>query len=411
MRYPAVIFFIVAVFRIAHAQDTTLTLSDAIRKAIEKNPSVEATRLETLRQITLERTAFELPKTDVSLLYGQYNSIQKGDNNLTISQSIPFPTLFARQKALNKTMTTVAMLQENITRNELTFQVKQVFNQLLYLNSLHRSLAQQDSLLSELLRIARVRYGTGEGTLLAITAAETQLLEIRNTKSRNATDKEIALNHLQQLCQSPAITDVTGNLETFSSVSKNDSLAIQDNPSLAYMEQQVELSNKHRKVEIARTMPDLRVGYFNQTLIGTQNVNGQDQYFSSTKRFQGFQAGISFPLWFAPQTARIKAASVATEVAKKQAESFRLNVTQQYYQALQELSKNNNSLSYYKDYALKAAELLVAQSRLAFRSGDIDQTALLLNIKQALAIREGYLIALLQYNKSMITIDYLTGKM
>ncbi|NOS56946.1 MAG: TolC family protein [Cyclobacteriaceae bacterium] len=208
----------------------------------------------------------------------------------------------------------------------------------------------------------------------------------------------------------PTLSDVQGSLENLIAASEFDSTTINQNPSLAYTRQQIDVTNWQRKVEAARAMPDLRVGYFNQTLIGTQNINGQDQYFGSDKRFQGFQIGLSLPLWFAPHTARIKAASIATEVAKKQNESFQLNLTQQYNQALQELSKNKNSLSYYRGSALKTADLLITQSRLAFKSGEVDHTVLLLNLKQALAIREGYLIALQQYYQSIIIIDYLNGK-
>lgn len=410
MKYIAITFLVVCTV-VAQAQDVAYTLEDVIRQAVEKHPSVEAARLETSRLTMLERTSFELPKTDIALLYGQYNSIQRTDNNLTISQSIPFPTVFARQKSFNGAMTKSAMLQEVASRNELVYQVKQTFNQLLYLKSLHECLAQQDSLLTALLGVAKVRYKTGEATLLTITTAETQLMEVKNLTLRNEADKQMALDHLQRLCQSPSIHDIAGKLETFASVHSVDSLAVDNNPSLVLSQQNIKVADKLRSVEASRMMPDLRVGYFSQTLIGTQNVNGQDQYFDSRKRFQGFTIGLSVPLWFAPQTARVKAASIATVVAKSQNELLRLNISQQYDEALQQLSKNNNSLKYYREHALPAASQLVLQSRLAFRSGEVDQATLLLTIRQVLVIREGYLDVLRQYNQSLITIDYLTGKL
>jgi cobalt-zinc-cadmium resistance protein CzcA len=410
MKNSLTIAFSFVVLISAHGQNTTVTLGDAIQRALEKNPSVQAASLETSRQRELRQTAFELPKTEVSIMSGQYNSIQKSDNNLTISQGIPFPTVFARQNGLNKAMITSATLKENISKNELTFQVKQVFNQLLYLELRDQWLLQQDSLLRDLLHIASVQFKAGEGTLLAKTSAETQLFEIQNIRSRNQADIKIALNHLQLLCQSPTITDIVGTLENFASAMEIDSLSFRDNPSLAYTRQQIEVATWQRKVETARALPDLRVGYFSQTLIGTQNINGQDQYFDSNKRFQGFQVGLSLPLSLTSHAARIKAASIATEVQMKQNESFNLNLAQQYNQALQELSKNKNSLNYYRDSALATAKLLVIQSRLAFERGEFDHTALLLNLKQALAIREGYLTALQQYNQSAIIINYLTGK-
>lgn len=410
MNYIAIAFLVVSTLT-AQAQNTAYTLDDVIQLALRNHPSVEAANLETLRLKTLERTSFDLPKTDITLLYGQYNSIERGDNNLTISQSIPFPSVFTKQKSFNAAMSKSAMLQETATRNELVFRVKQTFKQLLYLKSLHECLAQQDSLLAELLHVARVRYKTGDATLFEITAAETQLMEVKNIAFRNEADKEIALGHLQRLCQSPPIYDIAGELVTFARVHSPDSLAIDSNPSLALSQQHIKVADKYRSVEVSRMMPDLRVGYFSQTLIGIQNVDGQDHYFNSQKRFQGFAVGLSIPLWFAPQSARVKAAAIASVAAKKQYESLRLNIKQQYEEALQELSKNSNTLKYYREHALPAASLLALQSRQAFRSGAVDLAAVLLSIKQVLVIREGYLNALLQYNYNMITIDYLTGKL
>ena len=392
------------------AQETGITLQEALGQALEKNPSVQSAVLETSRLTALEKTAFELPKTDVSLIYGQYNSIENSDNNLTITQGIPFPTVFGRQNGLNQAQITSSRLKENVSKNELVFQVKQVFNQLLYLKHRRQSLLEQDSLVSDLLRMASVQFKTGEGTLLAKTSAETQLFEVKNLLARNEADIQTALSQLQLLCQSSTIMDVQGNLEDLMVMPEIDSAILAQNPSLAFMRQQVDVAQWQRKLEAARALPDFRVGYFNQTLIGIQNVNGQDQYFGSDKRFQGIQVGIAFPLWIVPHTARIKAASVATEVAKKQHESFNLYLTQQYNQAIQELNKNRNSLNYYRESALKTADLLIYQSRLSFKSGQIDHTDVLLNLRQALAIREGYLMTMQQYNQSLISIDYLNGK-
>ncbi len=86
-----------------------------------------------------------------------------------------------------------------------------------------------------------------------------------------------------------------------------------------------------------------------------------------------------------------------------------LAIQQQYQHAVRELNKNKASLQYYNESALKTADLLTTQSRLAFKSGELDYTSLLLNLKQALTIREGYLNALHQYQQSLITLHYLNG--
>jgi cobalt-zinc-cadmium resistance protein CzcA len=53
------------------------------------------------------------------------------------------------------------------------------------------------------------------------------------------------------------------------------------------------LPSKIRKLETASTLPDFNVGYFNQSLIGVQSINGADVNFDGSKRFQGFNVGVS----------------------------------------------------------------------------------------------------------------------
>jgi heavy metal efflux system protein len=282
-----------------HAQQ--ITPAEAIRIALEKHPSMAAAQLETARLSTLEKTAFDLPKAEASLLYGQYNSIQKNDNNLTVIQTIPFPTWFATQKALNKAVTRSALLAESVTKNELAFQVHQVVNQYLYLQSRNELLQRHDSILTDLVRIATVRFHTGEGTKLALHTTEMQLKELKNIRSRNETDIQINLEQLRLLCQSPWINGVVANLEDIESFHL-DSLNLVSNPSLAFNEQQVEVARRYKKVETARAMPDLRIGYFNQTLIGTQNINGQDQYLWTWQTLSGNSGwciipALDCPLW------------------------------------------------------------------------------------------------------------------
>ncbi len=391
------------------AQNSVPTLAEVITLALERNPGVQQKALEVEKQSVLKRSAFEIPKTDVSLLYGQYNSIDKNDNNITISQSIPFPTVLGRQHALNNMLVRQAQLHESISKNELTFEVKQIVNQLHYLKARQQILLRQDSLLSHLTRIADLHYRTGEGTLLGKTSAETQLAEMKNQLSRNYADIETTIRHLQLLCQSPEITDIAGGLENPAQVVDLDSAALMENPAITLAKQNTVIANQQKKVEASRMMPDLRFGYFNQTLIGYQNVDGQEIYYSSDKRFQGFQVGLSFPLLFGPHASRIKAADVATEAAQKQRQASELHIKQQYTQAAQELLKNKNSVEYLRSTALVTAELTTTQSKKSFESGELEYSVLLLNLRQALTIREEYLLALFQYNNSIITLEFLNG--
>ena len=406
---PLLVVAFVAAPSIGHAQTTTPDLSDAIHIALERSPGVEAMKLETEKQTALKNTAVDIPKTDIYLMSGQYNSIVKTDNNISVNQTIPFPTVFVKHATLNKELVRSNQLKEQVTKNDIAYEVRQVFNKLLYHKARHVLLLRQDSLLQDLLRAASLQYKTGEGTLLSQTMAETQHQEMKDQLMRNQADIRIALNHLRSVCQAPEITDIDGDFEALSSGVTIDTASVLENPLVAFDKQLVKVGYQQHKLEAAKALPDLHFGYFNQTLIGTQNINGQERYFGSDKRFQGFQAGLSIPLWISPFSARIKAAKLNTKAVEKQQQYNEIRITQQYREALQEVEKNRHSLEYYKSSALKTSDLLMTQSQRSFESGEVDYASLLLSLRQALAIRENYLSVLHQYNMSIIVVQYLSG--
>ena len=65
--------------------------------------------------------------------------------------------------------------------------------------------------------------------------------------------------------------------------------------------QQLELQNELNR---ALQLPQLGFGYFNQSLVGIQNINGGDQYFGPEKRFQGAMLQTQIPIDFRAHKAR-----------------------------------------------------------------------------------------------------------
>lgn len=386
----------------------TVSLDSVLSWAIRNNPQMKVATLETSRQAVLTRGSSDVPKTDVSLMYGQYNSIQKNDNNILVEQAIPFPTVWSRQKNLNKALLTSSILNKAVTENSLQYEVAIIFNQLLYLKARDQILSRQDSLMRDMHRAIDFQYKAGESTLLARSLAETRLLEIQNALVRNNADRQIYMDKLRFMCRKN-FTDIEGEFDEITSITSFDSTDIQQNPLMALAAQEVSIAQARSKLEVARWMPDIRIGYFTQTLIGVQNIEGRDQYFGSDKRFHGFQLGLSIPLWYSSFNARVKASVLSEAITKEQHEAQSFMLQQQYYAARQELAKNINSLSYYRTSALQAARLLQHQSELAFKNGEIDYKTHLLNLQQVLTVEQDYLTTQYEYNQNMITINYLRG--
>ena len=387
-----------------------LTLEQAIESALQKNEGVQAARYNIESQKALKKTGFDLPKTNVSLLYGQYNSYAKNDNNLTVTQTIPF-TAFGSQGALNRSLVASSELKKAATENELIFQVKQVYYQLAFLRAKQKLLEQQDSIYGGFLKAASLRYKTGEANLLEQATAESQRNEVRNLLSKNQADQLVIRNQLKTLINSEELPDITdAELNQISFSNTPDSVAVQANPSARYMQQQMQVAKDEKKVEAAKAAPEVMLGFFTQTLIGIQDAeSGSGAIASSSDRFTGFQVGLSIPLWFVPQQGRVKAAEYNRQAAESNYQYYHKTLQGQYQQAMQEYTKNKNSLEYYTTSALPNAELILKQTLLAFSNGEIGYAEYLLGVQKAIAIKEGHLQTLNDYNQSIIYIEFLSG--
>lgn len=187
-----------------------------------------------------------------------------------------------------------------------------------------------------------------------------------------------------------------------------DTTLIFSNPDLAYSRQQIDVAKSEKKFQAAKAAPDLVVGYFNQTLIGTVNPES-GAIATNGQRFSGFQVGVSIPLWFGPHQGRVKAAELNARAAESSYASEKLRMLTLIEQAVQEFQKNKASLEYYQTSALPNADLILKQSQAGFRGGDIAYTEYLLGLRNAIGIRENYLKTLNDYNQSIIYIEFLSG--
>ena len=387
-----------------------LTAQQVVDEALKNNKGIIAATYEVDYSRTLKRTSSDIGKTNISLMRGQYNSVNT-DNNISINQSIPFPTVFSNQAKLNAALVKGSELKLQVTQNELISQVKTAYYNLQYLQAEQKLLVTQDSIYNAFFKAAELRLKTGESTLLEKTTAETKLMEVRNLMDQNTSDLRIYHAHLRALTNPKGEIQISNTgLAKIDLNLPSDSLAFIQNPELSYLKQQIEITSKQKKVEAAKALPDFNIGYFNQSLIGYQNVNGTDQYFDGSKRFTGFQVGISIPLWFLPQAARVKAAGINQQVVQSNYEQYQANVQGQYNGAVQDFLKNKNTIAYYEQNALPNADLLIKQADKGFRSGEIGYVEYLQGLKNALSIKANYLRALNQYNQSVIALEFLIGK-
>src|SRR5258708_21135439 len=83
----------------AHAQK--LSLDQAVQAALKNNLGIKSAEYQIENFKQLKKTGIDIGKLSVVWMHGQFNSIYQ-DNNLTLSQTIPFPTTLSNQIRLGK---------------------------------------------------------------------------------------------------------------------------------------------------------------------------------------------------------------------------------------------------------------------------------------------------------------------
>lgn len=392
-------------------QTKNVSLDSALTIAYKNNKKLQAVGMQKDYYQLQKKTSTELPKTDVLFTYGQYNSYFKRDNNLTISQTIPFPTVFGSKASLSQAKFKEAELQTAVTKNDLTYQIKQIYYLLVFWNEQKKLMIEQEKITTELVNASKIKFKTGDETLLEKTSIETRLSDIKNKISQTKSEIQI-LNY--QLKNSMGIGYEVAIDSNYEKIRKNniqiDSAALKANPHLALIKHQIDIAQKEKSVISSSALPDFKIGYFNQTLFGGPLNDAGNTFAGTGNRFQGFQVGLAIPLWFAPQTNKNKVAQKQIEINELNYKNEESNITANYQQSSQRYMRCKANLDYYLITALVNADLIEKQSKTAYLAGYIGYVEHILNMQQAIAIQENYLDAVLEYNQAAIYLEYLIAR-
>ena len=393
----------------AHVSRQTLTLDQALQQAGTRNAQIQIAGLTVSQQQALRRTAYDAGRFSATAMLGQYNT-RRFDNNLTVTQSIPNPTLMRRLAEQNDQTVRVQEAGVVVTRHEVQYQVRSVYYEINYLYQKNRLFQEQDTVLAEFVKAANLRFKTGETGSLEKATAESQRADQRVRLAQNEASLTASRTRLQTLLYSPQPVDVSPEpLPKLALTVVADSLTASRNPLLRQLQEQIQWVGQNRQVEQARLKPEFSVGLFSQTLIGNQLIDGQELYFGAGHRFYGGQIGVSFPLLGQAQKARINAARIGEQIAQTDWQNQRFFLDQQVKQAVQQFDQYRTALAYYEESGLPQAALIQSNARRAFSGGDIGYVEFSLALQQALTIRSSYLDLLHQYNQSVLSIHYLLG--
>jgi cobalt-zinc-cadmium resistance protein CzcA len=389
--------------------NNTINLETAIDSALANNPGLKANQYRIESQKALKGTGFDLPKTNVGFEYGETNSFYL-DNVLSVSQSFAFPTYYIQRSELLKKSIINQELQKQVTKNALVNEIKSVYYYIRYLQKVNDILLQQDSIYQELVKASALRFQTGETNLLEKTWSEAQSQEISNQWSQNKAKIVTWSNRLTILLSTQKDYLANPELPLFYGLILNaDSTDISGNPTLVLNEQNVAIEEQKIKVAKAQAMPDLTIGYTNQSLQGFYDINGSNEFANRNTRFQSLQVGISIPLWYKPHRAQIQAARKNAQAAEQDLQQLQQQLQKEFITTYQEYQRLLQAHQYYINTGLPQATMILEQSTLAFSQGDSSYLEYTTAVNQAMDIQFKYLDNLNQLNQSIFSIEFILG--
>ncbi len=390
-------------------QETTMTLEQAEAIGLKNNQSIRSSELHTKVQAQLVKSAFDIPKTEITGIFGQINS-KSQDKNLGISQSINPFKIGATRKLLQEN-SSASQLELEATKQEIIFNIRQSWNNILFWSAQNRTLGKQGIVMEKFVRSAELKFRVGETNSLEKNIASAKQQELQQRFKQNEAQIKIEKSRLKMLLnlkEEFIIADTVFIPMPFLTVI--DSTLIKQNPEIQIAEKQIKIAEASRKVENAGLFPDISAGYFIQSLTGDQELNGVTTNYDNALQFQGFTVGLAVPLFARSNLAKAKAARISIEREKENSEYIVAKLNSQLFEETEQLKTHQSEIDYFKTIGEPNAAKILKNSSIGYQNGDISYIEYSQGIETATNILLRYGEAILKYNQTVINIRYLINQ-
>lgn len=294
------------------------TIPSVLASVEENNTTLKALR-ETVEAQKLEnRTDIFLsnPEIGFNYLWGSPSGIGNR-TDFSISQTFDIPAITGMKSTVADGQNRLIEWQYKADRMTILLEARQYCIELIYYNALKKEMELRLQYAETIAAGYKKRLDNGDVSLLEYNKAQLNLSTIRGEASRIDVERNAVLLQLKRL---------NGGLD----IELNDDRyaerhlplhfddwylqAEQQNPVLAYVRQEIEVSKKQVSLSRAMGLPSFSAGYMSEKVVG--------------EHFQGIALGISIPLW--ENRNRVRQAKTAVKAAELREADSR----QQFYSQL-----------------------------------------------------------------------------
>jgi len=377
------------------AQESGLSLDGLMAIALENNAGLKADSLKVNESDAMISSAFSFDKTRVYYEYDENNLAFNGEpiNVFGVQQDFLFPTVYFSKKKVNKAGYNLESSAYEIQKKRLKKEVTARFYDYQYAKEKEFIYKQIDSLFRDFATIAERRFELGETNYLEKITTQSRQKQIQIKLDEAEQDVVLAYVNLTKIVQ------VEDSINIRMAAQKKVTLSpvgLENSIELEYYSNRVNLFDNQRKYEKQLLLPDLSLSYF----LGSNSNLNQNLY--------GYYLGLKIPLLFFGQSSKIKASSIARDIAVEQSKEYEVQLNNEYMALNAKLIKQEKALKYYEEEGTVISDEILKTATLSFKNGEINYFQYILSLENAYEIKLDYLNSLNEYNQTVIAINYLT---
>ncbi len=375
----------------------TLTIKQALEMAEKNNLNIEIAKLESQSAKTLIKTAYDIPKTDFAVQYGNVNDFHV-DYSFNVSQNFSLPNVYTRQKSYLESQSNVSAQNIKIQSEIVARNTKLAYISLAFVQQKAFLYQKQDSIFKILQKIAEIRQKTGETSkieYLDITQ-KTQDIWFLTTQLQ----EEILLKkvQLQKYLRTNEIfdTEIFANITLLKPTSDNTP----NFAMLAQEKQSIETRIKYTSWQKSLLSPDLKLGYY--TMQEGENRN---------KNLHVAQIGVSVPIFNQAQKKRIEASQISELMQENRYKNTEIEAKYDLDMLVKQHQKQQKALEYYTTEQLPRLRELEKLAQSAYKNGE---TGYFQALQVQASVFQGeilYLQELNAYFETIVNWQYLTGNL
>jgi cobalt-zinc-cadmium resistance protein CzcA len=291
----------------------TLNYQKAYELMLNQNGQIVASKLEQNKQELIGKSNSGIPSTTINGMMGQYNSYYKKDNNITINQSIPFPTSFKEEKNLGMEKGKLSQIESELLIRDLSQKLALSFDQYGFVQAEIQYLKSLDSSLNILEEKSKIRFELQDISRLDYSLIQTKRMRLSNDISLLESDLMGEKRKIASLLKLDENSFVIQQTVYQKQLNIFQTGVTENHPMMLWYKQNEGIYLQEKKVNFAHQLPEINLGYFNQTLVGIQNVNGVDTKFTQANRFQGYMVGANVPLFWGAYKTRNEVTALSLE--------------------------------------------------------------------------------------------------